>query len=33
MISRIKNAQFRTTRLRAGYDERKVDDFLDLLSG
>jgi DivIVA domain-containing protein len=30
MISRIQNARFSTTRL-GGYDERQVDDFLDLL--
>jgi DivIVA domain-containing protein len=31
MISQIRNAQFRTTRFRPGYDERLVDDFLDSL--
>ncbi len=32
MISRIQNARFGTTR-RGGYDERQVDEFLDLLAG
>jgi DivIVA domain-containing protein len=31
MISRIKSAKFRTTRLHAGYDDVAVDNFLDLL--
>jgi len=31
MISRIRNARFRTTRLRPGYDDREVDTFLDRL--
>jgi DivIVA domain-containing protein len=29
MAKRIKNAQFKTTRLSAGYDEGEVDTFLD----
>jgi DivIVA domain-containing protein len=29
LIERIKNAQFRTTRLSPGYDEEEVDNFLD----
>ena len=31
LIERIKNAQFRTTRLSPGYDEEEVDHFLDRL--
>jgi DivIVA domain-containing protein len=31
LIERIKNAQFRTTRLKPGYDEEGVDKFLDRL--
>lgn len=31
LIERIKNAQFRTTRLSPGYDEEEVDSFLDRL--
>ena len=31
LIERIKNAQFRTTRLSPGYDEKEVDNFLDRL--
>jgi DivIVA domain-containing protein len=29
MISRIRNARFRTTRFRSGYNERDVDTYLD----
>jgi DivIVA domain-containing protein len=29
LIQRIQNVVFRTTRLRAGYNEREVDTFLD----
>jgi DivIVA domain-containing protein len=29
MIDRITNAKFSTTRLKPGYDEKEVDDFLD----
>jgi DivIVA domain-containing protein len=29
MIDRITNAKFDTTRLKPGYDEKEVDDFLD----
>jgi DivIVA domain-containing protein len=31
MISRIKNARFKTTRLHAGYDDVEVDSFLEVL--
>jgi DivIVA domain-containing protein len=31
LIERIKNAQFRTTRLSPGYDEEEVDALLDRL--
>jgi DivIVA domain-containing protein len=33
LIDRIRNAQFRTTRLSPGYDEREVDDLLDRIVG
>ena len=33
LIDRIRNAQFRTTRLAPGYDEREVDDLLDRVVG
>jgi DivIVA domain-containing protein len=29
MIIRIRNARFRTTRFRSGYNEREVDTYLD----
>ena len=29
LIERVKNAQFRTTRLSPGYDEEEVDNLLD----
>jgi DivIVA domain-containing protein len=29
LIERVKNAEFRTTRLSPGYDEEEVDNFLD----
>jgi DivIVA domain-containing protein len=29
MIDRITNAKFNTTRLKPGYDEKEVDNFLD----
>ena len=29
LIERIKNAKFRTTRLKPGYDDAEVDDLLD----
>jgi DivIVA domain-containing protein len=29
MINRIRNARFRTTRIRPGYDDREVDTYLD----
>jgi DivIVA domain-containing protein len=29
LIERIKNAEFRTTRLSPGYDEKEVDNLLD----
>jgi DivIVA domain-containing protein len=29
MINRIRNAMFRTTRFRTGYDDREVDTYLD----
>jgi DivIVA domain-containing protein len=31
LIERIRNAQFRTTRLSPGYDEEEVDHLLDRL--
>jgi len=31
LIKRIQNAEFRTTRLSPGYDEREVDNLLDRL--
>jgi DivIVA domain-containing protein len=31
LIQRIKKVQFSTTRLRPGYDEREVDNYLDML--
>lgn len=31
LIERIKNAQFRATRLSPGYDQEEVDNFLDRL--
>ncbi len=29
LADELRRARFRTTRVRAGYDEREVDDFLD----
>jgi DivIVA domain-containing protein len=31
LIQRIQNAEFRTTRLSPGYDEKEVDNLLDRL--
>ena len=31
LADELRRARFRTTRMRPGYDEREVDDFLDVL--